>query len=1040
MEYQKIDTSFLEDITRMGINVEEPRAHYIPYDCACDALNATKSYSSKYKLLNGDWRFSHYDNMTDAENALAADNAFVSEEKLRVPSCWQMHGYGYPWYVNCDYPISLDPPYVPFENPVGIYERDFTITEKFHKNKELYLRFEGVCSMFWVLINGKFVGASQGSRIPAEFKVTKYLKQGENTITVVVSKWSWGTYLEDQDCYRMSGIFRDVYLLSRDKFHIRDIFIKEKITDDYSKAKVTAEVDFEGKSKIDAPKIQAKLYDTFNRELGEKKVEIKNGKAKIDFTVNDPMLWTAETPVLYSVVLVCGSEYIAVKFGIRKFEIAKNGALLVNGVAVKLKGVNRHDTNPDIGYVATMKDMINELCLMKQHNVNTIRTSHYPNRPEFLDLCDELGFYVIDEADLETHGVALEGPEFNLMFSGNPDYEEAYVDRAKRMVERDKNHACIIFWSMGNEALFGDNHKKMIEYTRARDDSRLIHYEQAADDPCVDIYSRMYEGYESIENHGKNDKRPFFLCEYSHAMGNGPGDLKQYWDLFYKYPCLIGGCVWEWADHGARVDTNGHVANDSINRGMITTEEKTTFVYGGFFGEKLHDGAFCVDGLAFPDRKPSTGLKEYKVVIQPIHFEEVDAKNGKFRLKNVYDFLNLDIFTIKWKITTVSGVYAQGSFKKSVAPHKSATVTLDYDLPDYAFSEFFIEFSAQLDEDTPWADAGHELAFAQFRLPVQETSPERVSTKEMDPVSFSFDEFKPQEIHIKGNEFEYIFNKDIGQFTSIKKNGTEMLAAPTNFSTWRGMTSNDRRFSAGHWMFHKMDCVSDQVRNFSFSPAEKFIMINADYVKGPIFSRPPFLHYSVCWIIFGNGEISVNVSAKVREQYIINIPCFGLQIPMVPGTEYVKYYGAGPDSSYSDLRHFTKIGVFNSTVTDEYTHYPFPQETGNHIDTRWAVVHDHEGRGLLFKGLPNFNFKALHFTDADLNDTAFDRDLKARPETYVRIDYKQEGMGSASCGPYLADQFAFKEHEFAYGFSFKPVYIEEEDIAREAKTLPAIEG
>lgn len=1044
MKYDKIDVSLLENHQCMGVNQEAPRANYMPYDCACDAINNTKSYSSKYKLLSGDWKFSYYENVRDAVNALNNMTVFQEGDVIKVPSSWQMHGYSIPVYTNCHYPFPMDPPHVPFDNPVGVYEREFILSDIWNE-KEVYLNFDGVDTMFWVWINGKAVGMSQGAHLPTEFKITKLLAKGVNTITVMVTKIAWSSFLEDQDYYRVSGIFRDVYLLGRDKFHIRDVFVKQSFAEDYSNAGLTVELDFTGKSSIKAPAAAVRLYDKHNNMLAEEKAPVKDGKATLHFTIENPALWTAETPNLYTLVVICGSEYIPVKTGLRKIEIKPNGAVAINGTEVKFKGVNRHDTHPDLGHVTPLKDIIYELRLMKQHNVNTIRTSHYPNRPEFLALCDELGFYVVDETDLETHGLYLEGEHYNQRLTDDPTWETAYVDRAQRMVERDKNHAAIIFWSMGNEAFYGENHKKMIAYTRSRDDSRIVHYEGAADAPEVDVFSRMYSGYEWVEERGqegvkwarqKKKVQPFFLCEYSHAMGNGPGDLKQYWDLFYKYPRLIGGCVWEWADHAARVDAEGKVANDSINKGRITTDDKTDFIYGGFFGEPLHDGAFCVDGLVSPDRVPSTGLKEYKVVIQPVEFEAVDLEKGIFKLTNRYDFTDLKNFTFKWKIKTQDGTFLQGTFEKACAPHRSVRVKLDYVLPPFSFNEFFIDFSCVTKVDTAWAEEGYELARAQFALPVKQTEPEHAKVKEMNPVTVTEAEGAPQNVIIKGYDFEYIFNKDKGHFTSMKNNGAELLGGTTRFTLWRGQTSNDRRFSMGHWSYNRMFEAVEQVHGLTITPADKYVTISVQYALGGL-AMLPVLRYTAYWMVFGNGEISVSVSAEMRDS-VINIPRFGLEIPMRAGSEYVKYFGMGPDSTYSDMYHMAGMGVYQSTVTEEYTHYVFPQETGNHIDTRWALVHDHEGRGILFKGLPTFNFKALHYTAEDLDKTPYDRDLKARPETYVEIDYKQEGMGSASCGPYLADAFAFKEHQFNYAFTFRPVFAEDIDAAREARTLPEI--
>lgn len=1059
------DFSLLENPNVLNRNKEPARAWYIPYRCRCSALSGAKMINGnavgavqaniiaekngRYKLLNGDWDFIYCKNKSEVAAALKGMpeiSGSIHKDKIKVPSNWQMYGYDVPQYVNSFYPIPLDPPHVPYDNPAGIYYREFQLPETWNK-EEIYLNFEGVDTYFYVYINEEFAGASQGAHLPSEFRITELLCPGKNTITVIVFKWAWSTYLEDQDFYRLSGIFRDVYLLARNKDHVRDFEVKTSLD--------TIQVRLESTAEYGAATLE--LYDADNRLLSRKDRMIKEKTAEFHFTPENPIRWTAESPYLYTILIHAYNEVIPVRVGLRTVSISTDGEFMINGVPVKLKGVNRHDTNPDTGHYTPLRTILKELLLMKQHNINCIRTSHYPNPPAFLRMCDELGLYVIDETDLETHGTVLGGHEYgkdqSLMFTENPEWRNAFIDRIERMYERDKNCASVVMISLGNESFYGENHREMSRFVKKRDPERIVHYERCENpaEDAIDVYSRMYSSLAFVEEYCANDnnKKPFFLCEYSHAMGNGPGDLQDYWNLFYKYPKAVGGCVWEWADHAvrsvedpAKVPARRAAYGDAMpqygqNKESLGTEP--FFSYGGWFGDTPNDANFCVDGLVSPDREPSTGLLELKNVIAPVQVEDAGTKDGKpvYYIINRYDFTDLEELNITYRIKTPSKVYRQGTLFVKCAPHETALVTLDFTFPEFSFEEFFVEFRYCLKNDTVWAEAGYELGFTQRKLPVMQTVPETELTSLMPPLSVTFSgENQSGILQAEGEDFKYCFDLDAGYFTSMCFNGVEMLNAPPHFTIYRAPTDNDR-YIRGVWNGNFMHLAKEQPYACRILEVNrKYVTLLASYsIAAPTFM--PFVKYSVLWVIYGSGEIGAGVTAEVRPGVTV-LPRFGLELEMPAGNEQLLYSGFGPGSSYRDMRHYCKKGIHASTVTAEFTPYIFPQETGNHFGTEWAVISDMEGRGLLIKGMPEFEFSALHYTAADLDTTQFAKDLQPRKETIVRIDYKQTGIGSNSCGPELLPEYRFDEKQFCYSFTIKPIFTESTDILRESRTLPGI--
>lgn len=1010
----------LESPKVLQINREIERSHYIPHATVECALSGVKSLSPYYKLLNGTWAFKYFECVNDVPEEIFTHHASLdSWDTIPVPSMWQMHGYDKPVYTNVNYPYPVDPPFVPDDNPSGVYAIETMIPLSWDQ-REIYIKFEGVNSCFYLYVNGKEVGYSQGSHLPSEFNLTPYLVFGENNrITVQVVKWCDGSYLEDQDCFRMSGIFRDVYLLARDKNHIRDIYLKPELDDKYENALLTVDLDYNG----EVSEASCRLVDPKGIEIHN--VTILNGTMK--FNVIMPVKWTAETPNLYTIVLESGSEVISQKIGFRKTEIAENAALLINGVAVKLKGVNRHDTHPRLGHYTPLQAMKTDLMQMKRANINTVRTSHYPNAPEFIELCDEYGFYVIEEADLEMHGFNPAQADAKYMcYNENspahkPEWKEAYLERARRMVERDKNHPSIIFWSLGNESGYGVNHDYMSQWIKNRDNTRLVHYEGAhlVNNPhSVNVCSNMYPYIWQVAEEAKSeDKRPYFMCEYSHAMGNGPGDVYDYWEVIYSSPRLIGGCIWEWADH--TVITKDHNGREY-------------YAFGGDFGEISHDANFCMDGIVFPDRSPSPGFFEIKAVYQYVKFEPVDLSKGIIKVTNLYDFTNLDKYSLKYTLHVDGKNIVGGTINNlDVAPHMTKEITLTLDIPPCCAVGCYLDLSLVTIENTEWEQAGFEVAVKQFEIEIPKKKLQ-YALRQFAPIRAS-DCSNGKDIKITGEGFEYIFSKHYGNFMSMKLNGTELLAGLVTMGVYRAPTDNDRNIKKKWYVYGETDWQLGNPANYNAVQSKiyctEIIECDTTQVKikvigalSPI-SRYPLIKYTVFYTIYCCGEVQVEFAGDLRED-AIHIPRFGYEFPLRAGLENLEYYGMGPKENYIDMCHYAKVGHYKTTVSDEYVPYPKPQEHGNHSRVKWTALYDECGKGVMFKTDGQFEMSASHFMAKDLEVAAHSAELMMRPETFLRIDYKVGGIGSGSCLVDLLEKYELKDRHIEYGFIFVPALIE----------------
>lgn len=1014
---------YWEDPEILHVNCEQSHAYFIPYENEQKAHKGARGQSKFFKSLNGAWKFQYYDSVSRiTDDFYEEDYDANSWDELLVPSCWQLNGYDLPNYTNLAYPFPCDPPYVPNDNPVGLYIRDFRL-EKSNENEKKksnekdihnsgennqYLVFEGVSSCFYLWVNGKFVGYSQVSHMTSEFFISPYLKSGNNRIAVMVLKWCDGSYLEDQDMWRLSGIFRDVYLLTREKNHIRDAFIKTELNHDFTEGILKWEL-------LTSEKMlpyQVVLKDKTGNILYR---TILKSSDNFEIHIGDIKLWSAESPYLYELIFYYGEEVILFQVGFRKLEI-KDSIMLINGMPVKLKGVNRHDSHPQLGYTIPMKHMLNDLYMMKCHNINAIRTSHYPNDPRFLSLCDQLGFYLIEEADLECHGLGVVKEEKDWL-ANSILYQEAFLDRMKRMVERDKNHACIIMWSLGNESGFGENLIRMAEWAKNRDDSRFLHYEGACwleemdknNNSCLDVFSNMYTSTTDIVNEilsNPKEKRPIILCEYAHAMGNGPGDLKEYWDLFYKYPRLAGGFVWEWCDHSIKTTSSQGIEY---------------YAYGGDFKDKPNDGNFCLDGLVYPDRTPHSGLFELKNVIAPIRTEAIDLSKGLINITNLYDFTNLSSLILHWKIEKDGDVITGGELQNlDLNPHCSRSVALNYTMPKAADGRYFLMIYFSQKEDTLWANRGYQVAFRQFELPVGSVIKTKIEVSDMPSLH---SKKTNNEIIVTGSDFQYIFHQKEGTFTSMQQNGVELLHASPKFNVWRAPVDNDM-YVKKDWLKSGYDHLKTHIYAVEVNAENsKHMVVTTDFSLGS-YSLKPILRAKAIWTIYGSGDILLALHGEVRED-VPFLPRFGLQIPMPKGNELVEYFGYGPHESYIDKHHSTWKCRFAATATSMHEDYLMPQENGSHYATEWAAVTNPLGMGLLFVGMDEFSFQASHFTPEDLTLGMHPHELKKREETIINIDYGMSGVGSNSCGPELLPKYQLLEKDIQFKLRIKPIFKEE---------------
>ncbi len=979
--------NYFENEKILKINTEPHRAYFIPYSDKDKALkNERREESDRFYLLNGEWDFLYFKDIHELKEKFYLDTFDTSDfDSIDVPSVWQMRGFDKSHYINSSYPFPFDPPYINIDNPCGAYRREFELTKEDLK-KKLYLNFEGVDSCYYVWINGEFVGYNQVSHSTGEFDITDKVRVGSNNISVLVLKLCDGSYLEDQDKFRTSGIFRDVYILFREKNHISDILLTALPDKTYKNGEIEVSLKFYGEEKN-------ARFTLLERE----KVLYESEGKSFKYTLENAHFWNAEDPYLYTLLIEYEGESIVQNFGIRDIKI-KNRVVLLNNTPIKIKGVNRHDSSPFDGPAVSYEDILLDLSLMKEHNINAIRTSHYPNAPYFTELCDKYGFYVIDEADIECHGVVVLPFEYDYgKLASDENFKGAWLDRVERLYERDKNRTSVIMWSVGNEAGWGENARACLEYLHKVDKTRLTHYESGRtkegtldDVDGSDVFSKMYTPIGDYLEKRENFIKPFFLCEYAHAMGNGPGSLEDYQELIYEDPHFFGGCVWEWCDH-------------AVYSGR-TPEGKPMYLYGGDFKEVYHDGNFCVDGLVFPDRTPSNSLIEFKNVLRPIRAKK-DKKNT-FIFINHLDFTEISRFLeVYYEVTDNGVIVDEGKVElPKILPHKSAKVTLNLPkISGYGHIRFI--YIAKTDSEV--IQKGLELGFDQIELNKRKTSEILLSKGEVTVKE------KDNTVEISGKNFLYIYNKIKGSFDTLIYNNRLITDKRVGFNIWRAPTDNDRNIKRD-WQMCGYHRAGQRAYETEIKLSDSGVTLTSTLSLNAIIIQR-IATIKAEYKIDADGKIFSDIKVD-KEPNFHDLPRFGLRFFLDKKLSKLTYFGRGPVESYPDKKEGSYMGLFESSAELEYVDYIKPQEHGSHCDTEFFEVSDGE-HGLRVTSLDSpLSFSLSRYTQEELESTAHNFELKECDDNVLCLDYKQNGIGSNSCGPRPLEKYSFNENSFNFKF------------------------
>ena len=1007
-----IVSRYYENLSVLHENTMPARAYYIPASRRMDNLVEHREESDRMQLLNGTWKFQYFNSIYDIKDSFFEKNYDTENfDEIQVPSVWQMAGYDTHQYTNIRYPFPFDPPYVPQDIPCGAYVHTFEYSRD-EKAPKSFLNFEGVDSCFYVWINGSYIGYSQVSHMTSEFDVTDVLQDGTNTVAVLVMKWCDGSYLEDQDKFRMSGIFRDVYILKRPEQAISDYHIKTRIEDMLAKVE-----------------IEMKFYSPLNVKIS---IEDRNGavvalgsiaeEGTAVLEIASPELWNTENPYLYKLILETENEVIVDHIALRKIEI-KDQVIYLNGQKIKFRGVNRHDSDPVTGFTINPEQITTDLTLMKQHNFNAIRSSHYPNAPFFYEMCDKYGFMVIDEADIEAHGPFMiyrkEDTDYNRFkrwnekIADDPVWEEAIVDRVKLMVERDKNRFCIVMWSMGNESAYGCNFEKALEWTKNFDPDRITQYESARyrnydetyDYSNLDVYSRMYPALSEIQEYlDKDGSKPFLLVEYCHSMGNGPGDFEDYFQMIQDNDKMCGGFVWEWCDHA--------IAHGTAENG------KTIYAYGGDHGEEIHDGNFCMDGLVYPDRTVHTGLLEYKNVYRPARVISYNKESGELVLHNYMDFDDLkDYVKISYELTQDGLVISKGILPEfSVAPHGEGKTNLKINVPENG--KCYLKLIYHLKKELPLLDEDHILGFDEIEVSKEDTKcklaekwiPETVVDSELQVNE------NDTQIHIKGREFAYTIDKRTALFTEMKFAGREYLNHPMELNIWRAPTDNDM-YIKSEWKKAHYDKAYTRAYTTEVVQGKHGVKItsHASVVAETV---QKILDVTITWKIEAAGKIDADI-AVTKDDEFPDLPRFGVRMFLDKKLSAVRYFGMGPQESYCDKHQAASHGLYRADVGDLHEDYIRPQENGSHYDCEYVELNNSR-YGIVASAEKAFSFNASYYTQEELEKKTHNYELIESDSVVFCVDYALNGIGSNSCGPVVLEQYRFDDVLFRFQFTLVP--------------------
>lgn len=1003
---------YYEDLSVLHENTMPARAYFIPASKRMDNLVEHREESDRMQLLNGTWKFQYFNSIYDVQEPFfEKDYDTENFDEIQVPSVWQMAGYDTHQYTNIRYPFPFDPPYVPQDIPCGTYAHTFV----YHKDEnapKAFLNFEGVDSCFYVWINGSYVGYSQVSHMTSEFDITDLLRDGENSIAVLVMKWCDGSYLEDQDKFRMSGIFRDVYILKRPKQAISDYHIKTRIEDMLAKVE-----------------IEMKFYSPLNVKIS---IEDRNGavvalgsiaeEGTAVLEIASPELWNTENPYLYKLILETENEVIVDHIALRKIEI-KDQVIYLNGQKIKFRGVNRHDSDPVTGFTINLEQITTDLTLMKQHNFNAIRSSHYPNAPFFYEMCDKYGFMVIDEADIEAHGPFMiyrkEDTDYNRFkrwnekIADDPVWEEAIVDRVKLMVERDKNHFCIVMWSMGNESAYGCNFEKALEWTKNFDPDRITQYESARyrnydetyDYSNLDVYSRMYPAFSEIQEYlDKDGSKPFLLVEYCHSMGNGPGDFEDYFQMIQDNDKMCGGFVWEWCDHA--------IAHGTAENG------KTIYAYGGDHGEEIHDGNFCMDGLVYPDRTVHTGLLEYKNVYRPARVISYEKESGELVLHNYMDFDNLkDYVKISYELTQDGLLIGKGKLAEvSVVPHSEGKTNLQVNVPENG--KCYLKLTYHLKKEMPLLEEDYILGFDEIEVSQKDAKcqlAEKWVEKTVTDSELQVSEDDTQ-IHIKGREFAYTIDRRTALFTEMKFAGREYLNHPMELNIWRAPTDNDM-YIKSEWKKAHYDKAYTRAYTTEVVQGKHGVKItsHASVVAETV---QKILDVTITWKIEAAGKIDADI-AVTKDDEFPDLPRFGVRMFLDKKLSAVRYFGMGPQESYCDKHQAASHGLYRADVGDLHEDYIRPQENGSHYDCEYVELNNSR-YGIVASAEKAFSFNASYYTQEELEKKTHNYELIESDSVVFCVDYALNGIGSNSCGPVVLEQYRFDDVLFRFQFTLIP--------------------
>lgn len=1003
---------YYEDLSVLHENTMPARAYFIPASKRMDNLVEHREESDRMQLLNGTWKFQYFNSIYDVQEPFfEKDYDTENFDEIQVPSVWQMAGYDTHQYTNIRYPFPFDPPYVPQDIPCGTYAHTFV----YHKDEnapKAFLNFEGVDSCFYVWINGSYVGYSQVSHMTSEFDITDLLRDGENSIAVLVMKWCDGSYLEDQDKFRMSGIFRDVYILKRPKQAISDYHIKTRIEDMLAKVE-----------------IEMKFYSPLNVKIS---IEDRNGavvalgsiaeEGTAVLEIASPELWNTENPYLYKLILETENEVIVDHIALRKIEI-KDQVIYLNGQKIKFRGVNRHDSDPVTGFTINLEQITTDLTLMKQHNFNAIRSSHYPNAPFFYEMCDKYGFMVIDEADIEAHGPFMiyrkEDTDYNRFkrwnekIADDPVWEEAIVDRVKLMVERDKNRFCIVMWSMGNESAYGCNFEKALEWTKNFDPDRITQYESARyrnydetyDYSNLDVYSRMYPAFSEIQEYlDKDGSKPFLLVEYCHSMGNGPGDFEDYFQMIQDNDKMCGGFVWEWCDHA--------IAHGTAENG------KTIYAYGGDHGEEIHDGNFCMDGLVYPDRTVHTGLLEYKNVYRPARVISYEKESGELVLHNYMDFDNLkDYVKISYELTQDGLLIGKGKLAEvSVVPHSEGKTNLQVNVPENG--KCYLKLTYHLKKEMPLLEEDYILGFDEIEVSQKDAKcqlAEKWVEKTVTDSELQVSEDDTQ-IHIKGREFAYTIDRRTALFTEMKFAGREYLNHPMELNIWRAPTDNDM-YIKSEWKKAHYDKAYTRAYTTEVVQGKHGVKITS-HASVMAETVQKILDVTITWKIEAAGKIDADI-AVTKDDEFPDLPRFGVRMFLDKKLSAARYFGMGPQESYCDKHQAASHGLYQANVDDLHEDYIRPQENGSHYDCEYVELNNSR-YGIVVSAENAFSFNASYYTQEELEEKTHNYELTESDSVVFCVDYALNGIGSNSCGPVVLEQYRFDDVLFRFQFTLIP--------------------